>query len=499
MVRIRSSSLKNPNNNFLRKHRKFPHSPYKTKWHKTFNQNQAMQTLKQTPQQENSNNLLSTLTHSFNTYNCQPTPTAYNFLIKTLAKTSQLHHIPQVLDNLVRVENFQTPEYIFTDLIKIYGNANKLEEAVSLFFEIPKFRCVPSVYSLNVLLSVLCKKSEGLKWVPQVLLNSQKMNIRVEESTFRILTIALCRIRRVGYAIEILNYMINDGYDLDSKICSLILRSLCEQEGFCGSVEVMGFVERMRKLGFCPGIMDYSNVIRFLVKERKGFDALGVLNQMKVDGIKPDIVCYTMVLNGVIVEGDYERADKVFDELLVLGLVPDVYTYNVYIYGLCRQNSVEAGIKMIGSMEELGCKPNVITYNTILDALCKAGEFSRMRELVRGMRQKGVAFNLRTFRIMLKGFVGEGEITEACVLSEEMLEKFFCPRCETFDEVIFGLCQKGLVFKAVELMQKIIGKNVAPGAMAWEALLLSSGSKLSFSETILTGLVNGEPTVNSPS
>jgi hypothetical protein len=44
----------------------------------------------------------------------------------------------------------------------------------------------------------------------------------------------------------------------------------------------------------------------------------------------------------------------------------------------------------------------------------------------------------------------------------------------------------------------MIGKNVVPGPLAWEALLLNSGSKLSFSETILTHLVNGEPNVNSP-
>ncbi|KAL4606404.1 hypothetical protein ACB092_09G100000 [Castanea dentata] len=512
---VRLSSLKSSTNNFLRKHRKWPHSPYKTKWHQIFNQNQAMQTLKQTTttttiktepplqqEEQNSNkqpHLLSTLIHTFNTYNCDPTPTAYNYLIKTFAETSQLHHIPHVLHHLKRVPKLQTPEYVFINLIKIYGNANKLEEAVSLFYEIPKFSCVPTVYSLNTLLSVLCKKSDGLKWVPQVLLNShQKMNIRIEGSTFKILTKALCRTRRVGYAIEVLDCMINDGYDFDSKICSLILRTLCEQEGLSG-FEVMGFVERMKKFGFCPGIMDYSNVIKLLVKERKGFDAMEVLNQMRINGIKPDIVCYTTVLKGVIVEGDFGKADELFDELLVLGLVPDVYTYNVHIYGLCKQNSVEAGIKMIGSMEELGCKPNVITYNTILDALCKAGELSRMRELVRDMGDKGVEFNIRTYRIMLKGLIGEGEIMEACVLSEKILDKFFCPQCETFDEVIFGLCQKGLVCKAMELMQKIIGKNIAPGAMAWEALLLSSGSKLCFSETILAGLVNGEPTVNSPS
>ena len=57
-----------------------------------------------------------------------------------------------------------------------------------------------------------------------------------------------------------------DGYDFDFKICSLILRTLCEQECLCG-FEVMGFVKRMKIFGFCPGIMDYSNVIRILVKE----------------------------------------------------------------------------------------------------------------------------------------------------------------------------------------------------------------------------------------
>lgn len=334
--------------------------------------------------------------------------------------------------------------------------------------------------------------------VPQVLVKSQRMNIRVEESTFRILIGALCKIRRVGYAIELMNCVINDGYDIDVRICSLILSSLCEQNDM-PSDAVMGFVKIMGKQGFSPGMIDYSNLIRFLVKIGKGVQALDILNTMKVEGIKPDIVCYTMVLHGVITEGHYERADEVFDELLVLGLIPDVYTYNVYIYGLCKQNNVEAGIKMIASMEKLRCKPNVITYNTIMDSLCKFGELSRMRVLLKEMGQKGVESNFRTYRIMLEGLVSKGEIIEASVLLEEMLERRFCTsRCATVDEVVLGLCQRGFTCKAVELVQKLVDKNVAPGAMAWEALLLSSGSKLTFSETILTGLVKVEPQTIAP-
>jgi len=77
--------------------------------------------------------------------------------------------------------------------------------------------------------------------------------------------------------------------------------------------------------------MDYTNMIRFLVKEGKGMDALDILNQQKKDGIKPDIVCYTMVLSGIVAEGEYVKLEELFDEILVFGLVPDVYVYKWFV------------------------------------------------------------------------------------------------------------------------------------------------------------------------
>ncbi|XP_004305097.1 PREDICTED: pentatricopeptide repeat-containing protein At2g38420, mitochondrial-like [Fragaria vesca subsp. vesca] len=485
---VRTSSLTPRSKFFVRKHRKWPVSPYNTKWHKLFNQHQALQTLKHSPLNP-PQTLLSTLIHSFNTFNCDPTPEAYNFVLKTLFKTSQLSHIPSVLDRLESIEKFHPPESIFANLIRFYGSANRVEDAIDVFCRIPKFRCDPSAVSLNSLLYVLCGSSEGLKMVPQVLMNSRAMGIRLEESSFRILISALCRIGSVGYAIEIMKCMISNGYDLDVKICSLVLSSLCEQKGV-GGLEVVGFVEEMKKVGFCPGMLDYSNVIRCLVKQGKGLDALRVLCKMKVEGMKPDIVCYTMVLYGVIANGDYKNADKVFDELLVLGLVPDVYTYNVYINGLCNQNNVEAGIKMITCMDELGCRPNLITYNLLLKALCKNEELSRARELVSEMTLNGVGVNLQTHIIMLDGLFCKGDVDEACIFMEEMLDKFMCRRCSAYDDVIYGLCQRGLVCKAMDLLLKMVDKNVVPGARAWEALLLSSGTGPCLVENTWTNLVN---------
>ncbi|XP_065854151.1 pentatricopeptide repeat-containing protein At2g38420, mitochondrial [Euphorbia lathyris] len=432
-----------------------------------------MRDLKQALQtSHNPHHLLFSLINSFRIYNCEPTPQAYHFLIQTLTNNSLLRHLPPVLYHLENMEKFETPESIFAHLIQIYGRANQIHDALDLFYRVPMFRCVPSVYLLNTLLSVLFSTSEGLKLVPQVLLKSRAMNIRLEDSTFLLLIEALCRIKKVGYAVEIFHSMLNDGFCIDTKICSLLLSSLCEQVEVSNNVEVMGFLGELMRLGFCPGMVDYTNIIRFLVRRRMGMDAFDVLNQMKSDGIKPDIVCYTMVLDGLIEKGSYSKADEVFDELLVYGLIPDFYTYSVYIKGLCKQGNIEAGIKMVASMEELGCQPNCITYNILLNALFKSGEISRGWEVVREMRSKGIELGLETYKIMIDGLISNGNIIEACALLEECLDKDLWTESLRFDRIICGLCQVSARDKAFELVERMVCKNMFPGVRAWEALVV---------------------------
>lgn len=500
----RLSSLKGANQ-FLRRNRKWPSSPYKTKWHQTFCAEQAMRTLKDAvktavePLRHSGNqhllqnpaepNLVTTLEDSFSAYNCEPTPNAYHFIIQSLCETLQFHLIPPVLNHIRSIEKFETPEYILSDLIEFYGDCNKIEDAVGLFLDIPKFRCVPSVCSLNALLSVLCRSRDHLKMVPHILLKSQQMNIRIDESTFRILIGALCQLRKVNYAIDILNRMMSDGFTVDGRICSLILSSFCGHRNF-SSVEVLGLMEELRKMGFSPGLVDYANVMKYLVKNRRGNDALDVLNQMKVGGIKPDTVCYTMVLSGVIAEEDYEKAEELFDEMLVLGLVPDVYTYNVYIDGLCKQNKLEAAVEIVACMKELGCRPNDATYVMIVERSCKVGELNRARRLVREIGGKSFRLMLQTYMLLLEGFSGNGKITEACDLVDELLVKSSQFECITVDEILCSLCKRRLFSKVPDLLEVIVRKGIIPGAMAWEALIDDCGSEINLLESSLLELVN---------
>ncbi|KAF8089914.1 hypothetical protein N665_0494s0019 [Sinapis alba] len=445
--------------NFLRKYRKIPHSSFKTKWNETLKHKHAMEELRSglvsSPSSSSNVSVVQTLTNSFHIHNCEPTPQAYRFVIKTLAKTSNLESIASVLNHLETSEKFETPEPIFKDVIFAYGFSGKVEEAINVFFRIPKFRCAPSAYTLNALLSVLVRNRESLVMVPEVLVKASGMGVRLEESTFEILVDALCRIGEVDCASELVNYMSDESYIVDPSLYSKLLSSVCKHKD-SSCFDVIGYVEELRKMRFSPGLRDYTAVMRFLVQGGRGKEVVSVLNQMKCDRIEPDIVCYTIILQGVIADEDYSKADKLFDELLLLGLTPDVYTYNVYINGLCKQNDIDGAIKMMSCMEKLGSEANVVTYNILIKALVKAGDMSRGKTLWEEMEMNGVDRNSHTYDIMVGGFIEVDEVGYAQGLLEEAFSRNLVVKRSRTEEVICRLCDKGLMDEAVELLPHLV-------------------------------------------
>nr|XP_043621133.1 pentatricopeptide repeat-containing protein At2g38420, mitochondrial [Erigeron canadensis]XP_043621134.1 pentatricopeptide repeat-containing protein At2g38420, mitochondrial [Erigeron canadensis] len=481
-------------NYYLRNRRKWPHPIYKSRWHQKLSQQHSMQSLKHQISSSQSTPLNS-LINSFSLYNCDPTPNSYHFILKTLFKTPNSHHqIQSILTHLEKVANFETPESIFVDLIEFYGNNGMFQECVDVFFRMPRFRCIPSVVSFNCLLSVLCKRKEGLVVVPQVLVKSRSMNVRVEASSFGVLVKGLCRFKKPKMAIGLFYHMVENGIEVDQASFSLVLLSLCREKDLeCD--EVMGLVDEMKGLGFRLGERDWGNVIRFLVKRGKGMEAFEALREMKFDGFKGDVICYTMVLEGVMCAGEYECGEQLFDEMVVLGLVPDLYTYNVYLNGLCKQKKFGDAIKMLSCMEEIGCKPNMITYNILLRGMFESGELGMAREFLKCVRAKGVRLNSQTYEIIICRMVYTGCISEALDLLDEMVENRLVPQSSTFDEILCRLCKDGFVSKSLNLLNEMLGKNVLPGCRSWEALIVG----LQIDHILKRNTIGGKPVDDSVS
>lgn len=460
-----SSSLRNY---YIRKRRKWPIQPYKKQLPDFFAFQLAKKSFKQSIKKSKAH-LLSDLIDACAAYEVEPSPQSYHFLFKILIQNrpSNCHdQILQVLDHIEKVENFETPECVFIDLIKFYGENNMFDDAVELFSTTPRFRCEPSVETLNALLTVLCKNEKGLEIVPAILAKSQSMNIRIEESTFEILIRALCRIGNASNALAMLNQMVEEGFDLDQKVCSLMLATMCRQLNYAGGGgggDILGFLDDLKILGFKPRSDDFFNVIRVLVKRGKGMDALRLLKQMKMNKVRPNIMCYNLVLDWLICNQEFSVADKMFDELLVLGLVPDIHTYNMYINGLCLQGKVGEGIALFHSMEELGSVPDLNTYRVISSALYKAGDLHRVRDMVQEMRLKCMRFDQHTYEILIDSFVSGGDVEVACSLIDELLDENIIHRSKILDKIMCWLCKTGLHFKSDELLERMAVEDLATG------------------------------------
>ncbi|GAA0164435.1 hypothetical protein LIER_20074 [Lithospermum erythrorhizon] len=468
-----TSSRKKFHNYHLRKRRKWPLSPYKTKWQQTFCNQLALEKLQESVQlfPNSANDFVRVLIDSFSCYECSPTPNAYQFIFRFLIKNpSNWDQIPKVLDYLQKDVNFETPEWVLIDLIKFYGDFNMLDSAIELFFNFNKFRCNPSVESLNTLLVVACKKKRGLEFVPEILMKSGLMNIRMEDSTFGILIRGLCRNGSIKFAIELVHFMVNEGYSLDESVYSLIVSKMCGRKG-SDKAEILSFIEYMKKYGVSPRRVDWCNVIHYLVKNGTKEDALEVLNQMKMDGVEPNVSCYNMILEGFVEEGLYEEVDDLFDDMLLSGLVPDICTYNAYISALCKKNKLKAGVEMLASMEQLDCRPDIVTYNIILQAICMVGKLSMARELLLQMSVKGMNINMQTYEIIMGGMVSEGCFDDAYDFLKETAGNCSGAHSVALDEIVHAFCLRRSLDEALQVLNEMVQKNIAPGVRAWEALL----------------------------
>ncbi|XP_020101953.1 pentatricopeptide repeat-containing protein At2g38420, mitochondrial [Ananas comosus] len=423
---------------------------------------------------------VSLLTDSFRAYDSAPTPAAYSFALSHLFRHPHLlgSHLPQILSHLESSDQSPTPEAIFLDLIRNFGKFGLIREALDVFFKIPRLRCAPTAKSLNLLLGILCRRKEGLLLVRDVLLRSPELNIRIEESTFRVLVRALCRIGKVGSAIELMRLMPLHECEPDAKMYSLVLRTICKE---LGSAEAVDFLEEMRSVGFVPSVPECNAVIGALVRDGKVNDAYFVLNQMIFDGRRPDVGSYNMVLSGLSSKGNFKEVDELFDEMLLTGTVPDKFTYNTYIDGLCKRGDFERAGRMVECMGRVGCNPDIETYNILIAGYVRVSEIRKAREVMNEVRENGIRWNSHTFRILIDGLCLEGRMMEAYQLFLEMLREGCDPGPSSFDRLVCGLCEKGLFSEAIQVLMEMVGRSYAPDARSWTAILegLEMSSNLS--------------------
>lgn len=233
-------------------------------------------------------------------------------------------------------------------LVDLYAKSSSLDDAASLFDEIP----VRNTVCANVLLSGYA--DAGL-WMDglHLLRNMKPLRLEPDSYTLSAALRACAGLSAVELGRQVHAFQVRRIAHMGSDVC--LLSSLIEMYGSCGLVKKAKQVFRMGR-------------------ERR------------------DVVLWTSMLGTYGRNGNFEHVIETYEEMLMQGTRPDSVAFVTVLAACSHTGHVSRGLKYFKSMaRDFGLSPGAEHYSCVVDMLCRAGELDRAWELLSEMNSSSVS------------------------------------------------------------------------------------------------------------
>ncbi|PIA35460.1 hypothetical protein AQUCO_03500076v1 [Aquilegia coerulea] len=285
--------------------------------------------------------------------------------VQRLGKSRRFSDIEKLIESHIKDPKI-TQENYFSTLIRSYGKAGMVVQALTLFNKMEEHGTPRSSVSFNALLSVY-NMSKKFDQVPKLFDEiPQKYGFSPDEVSYGILIKSLCELNLHERVFSVLNEMGENNIEITISIYTTILNSLYKK----------GMIDEAEK----------------------------VWNGMIKKGCAPDVAAYNVRIMHAH-RGKPESVLKLIDEMRTMGLKPDITSYNYLLSCYCKNDMIEDVEKLCQELERNGCVPNSATVRLFIAYLCQNGKFEQAYEVFKeGMKRNGVP-SLKTLKALVDGLV----------------------------------------------------------------------------------------------
>lgn len=436
----------------------------------------------------------------------------YATMIGILGNTGRITEMKEVIDQM-KSDSCECKDSVFVDAINTYVRAGMLDEAFTLFKNIPKFNCVNWTESFNTLLQIMVNESRfevahhlflenSCGWEVRSRIRSLNLLMRSlcekgrsdialqvfqeldyqgcypERETYQILMKGLCGDGRLNEAKHLLYSMFwrisQKGSGADIVIYRTLLNAFCDHGQVEEAVDILGKILRkgLKAPKRCSHRLDLSHCSYGQDGER----IKQLINEALIKGGIPSLVSYSAMAVDLYNENKITEAGKVVKEMQVRGFRPTPLMYEAKVKAFCREGRVDEAVKVIEvEMVEGNCVPTIKLYNIVLRGLCDGGKSAyAVGYLKKKMaKQVGCVADKETYGILVDGLCHEGRFVEASRVLEEMLIKSHWPCIDTYNMLIRGLCSVGRPYEAVMWLEEMISQSMLPPHSVWISLVSS--------------------------
>ncbi|CAI9088205.1 OLC1v1022479C4 [Oldenlandia corymbosa var. corymbosa] len=322
---------------------------------------------------------------------------SWHILILKLGRSGHYSRMESLLSSL-KSQNYSVSTSLFSQIIKIYGDAGLPDEARKTFYTMLKFKMKPLSKHLNRILEILVADRNFRRPALDLLKTSHLYGVHANTRSYNILMHAFC-----------LNDDLSVAYYLFSQ---------------------------MFKRDVVPDIESYRTLIQGFCRKSQVNKAVDLLEDMLNKGFVPDTLIYSTLLNSLCRKKKLREAYKLLCKMKIKGCNADIVHYNTVILGFCREGRAFDACKVLLDMRNNGCFPNLVSYRTLVGGLCSQGLYDEAKMYVEEMLSSGFSPHFSLVHLIVKGFCNVGKHEEACGVLEAILKHGEVPHIYTWMEIL---------------------------------------------------------------
>ncbi|KAL9668588.1 hypothetical protein QQ045_006124 [Rhodiola kirilowii] len=436
----------------------------------------------------------------------------YGTMINLLGSSGRITEMKEVIDKM-KLDSCELKDEVFVGAIRTYARVGFLDEAVSLFKNLPQFNCVNWTKSFNTLLELFINESKLDVAHKLFIENSCGWEVKHRLRSLNLLMAALCRHNRSDLALHVfqeMNYqccspnrdsykilmkglcengLLNEATHLlysmfwkisqkgsgeDIVIYRTLLDALCDNGQVKEALEILGKVLRkgLKAPNKCRRLIDIYTGCKPSDEDVERVKAL--INEALITGSIPSSISYSSMAIDLYAEGKIPEANQVFMEMQSKGFKPSTKMYQAKAIALCVAGRIQEAEGVVDQMLEMNIVPTVKIYNIVIQGLCNHGKSTSAAGYIDKMsKQIGCVANKDTFDALVEGFCQEQKFIEASSVLEKMVGSSFRPSSETFSTLIRGLCLSGRRYEAVMWLEEMVsrGEVPLPEVSLWQLLV----------------------------
>ncbi|KAI7987013.1 putative pentatricopeptide repeat-containing protein [Camellia lanceoleosa] len=263
-------------------------------------------------------------------------------------------------------------------LIDCLSKMGRCDDALDVFFSLPKRKLVPDSYTLCSIMSAIFM-SRQFDLLP-ILISG--LAIQADLVVCNSLLSYFCRAGYPSGAVEFYNDMIDRGFIPDGYSYSGLLSGLCGTGRIGEAVRVYYAIVRNN---FCLDPHIHTIIIDGLISSGKFHRAIRLFRKAVAEKYPLDVVSYTVAIQGLFRGGRTGEARILYNQMKEVGVAPNAYTYNVMLSGFCRERDIEMVIQilqdMVDSGIELDCNAFYMIKNLLLKSWYSRSTFNQFIEM----------------------------------------------------------------------------------------------------------------------